>query len=140
MMNMPQDAIVLLVENRPEDVLLVHRAFAAAAIPNPPFVVADGRQAIEYLEGTGKFADRAKYPVPDLILLDLTLPNVSSFDVIRHIRNKYGPSCPRIVVLTTPEGLPDVNQAYSLGANSYLVKPDEFEDRTCIIRILSALR
>src|SRR5689334_7989798 len=137
-MNMPQHAVVLLVEDRDDDVLLVRRAFAAGSIPNPLFVVSNGKEAIDYLDGVGKFANRSEYPLPDLILLDLTLPQVTGFDVIRHIRSKPGLKGLRLIVLTSSERIADVNQAYDLGANSYLVKPQEFEDFKHMIRVLAA--
>ena len=137
-MGIPGHAVILLVEDRPDDVLLVRRALGKAGISNPLSVVTDGEEALAYLDGTGKFSSRSEFPLPDLILLDLKLPKVNGFDVIRYIRQHPTFRNLRIVVLTSSTEISDVNEAYDLGANSYLVKPQEFEDLTCLMRTLAA--
>lgn len=124
---MSDQAIILLAEDREDDVLLIRRAFKKANILNPIYVVSDGQEAIAYLEGEGKYANRAEYPLPDLLLLDLKMPRMDGFQVLTWIRQQPGFSALRVVVLTSSEDFGDVNLAYKLGANSFLVKPLEFE-------------
>lgn len=118
---------ILLVEDDPNDVLLIQRAFRKARLVNPLQVVRDGEEAIAYLGGEGAYADREQYPLPALVLLDLKLPRRSGFEVLQWIRQHAGLKRVPVVVLTSSRNGPDVNLAYELGANSYLVKPVGFE-------------
>ena len=90
--------------------------------------VNDGEKALAYLEGEGPYADRKAHPFPDLVILDLGLPSVDGFEVLEWIRRQPGLSSLRVVVLTASDHMHDVNSAYKLGANSFLVKPMDFED------------
>jgi CheY-like chemotaxis protein len=108
--------------------LLILRAFKKGNINNPLHVVRDGEEAIAYLKGEGKYSHRDEYPLPDLMLLDLQRPRKNGFEVLRWVRQQPGLAGLRIVVLTSSEDLRDVNEAYRLGANSFLVKPLEFEN------------
>src|SRR5437879_5785292 len=137
-MILPEQAVILLVEDRDDDVYLVRRALDRAKVPNPFFVVRDGEEAVGYLEGTGKYHNRDEYPVPDIVLLDLKLPRMDGYEVLRYIRSKPELRSLRIIVLTSSEDLADVNKAYDLGANSFLVKPLEFDNYTAMMRTLSS--
>src|SRR6185295_13755723 len=95
--------VVLLVEDRGDDVLLVRRAFERGKLPILLFVVADGDEAILYLGGEGKFSDRTQYPVPDLVLLDLSLPGKDGFEVLHWIRAQPSLGSLRVIVLTASE-------------------------------------
>ena len=134
----PEQAVFLLVEDREDDIFLVRKALKGASVANPLIVVRDGEEAISYLEGEGKFSNRAEYPLPDLILLDLKLPKMDGFEVLRWIRNHPAFKGIRIVVLTSSEDIYDVNEAYHLGANSFLVKPLEFENYPAMMRTLAS--
>ncbi len=125
---MPDLAVILLADDLEDDVLLIRRAFKKGNIHNPVHVVSDGEEAIAYLKGEGKYANRDEYPLPDLMLLDLQMPHKDGFEVLRWIRQQPGLAALRVVVLTSSEDLRDVNEAYRLGANSFLVKPLEFEN------------
>jgi DNA-binding response OmpR family regulator len=125
---MPHRGVILLAEDREDDVLLVKRAFSRAHIINPICVVRDGEEAIFYLDGEGKYSDRAQYPIPSLLLLDLKMPIKNGFEVIKWARRKPYLQFMRILVLTSSDSLKDVNLAYKLGANSFLVKPLDFEN------------
>src|SRR3954447_9263903 len=112
-------AVILLVEDRQDDVLLVLRSFEKAGIQIPIQVVTDGEQALAYLSGSGKYSKREDYPLPDLVLLDLKIPKLDGFEVLRWIRTHLQLSRLRVVVLTSSDDVRDVNLAYSLGANSF---------------------
>jgi CheY-like chemotaxis protein len=121
-----QERLILLVEDRDNDVLMLRRSFQKAGISNPIQVVRDGEEAISYLAGTGKFSDRVEFPLPELILLDLKMPRVDGFEVLQWIRSQRNFSGIRMVVLSSSDSIQDVNLAYKLGANSFLVKPTDF--------------
>jgi len=132
----PQHAVILLVEDREDDVLIIAKAFAEARLDNEVRVVSDGEAAIQYLKGEGIYADRSKYPLPNLILLDLKMPKVDGFEVLRWLRQQPAFANIVVVVLTMSTAIRDVNLAYQLGANSFMVKPDDFQNVTSMARVL----
>jgi CheY-like chemotaxis protein len=131
-----RNSTVLLVEDDPNDVVLTQRAFDRAGFANPLQIVGDGEQAIAYLSGAASYADRGRFPLPILLLLDLKLPRKSGFDVLAWIRG--APTMRRlpVVVLTSSQQSPDINRAYDAGANSYLVKPVAFENLLGLVQTL----
>src|SRR5258708_11649139 len=130
-------AVILLAEDREDDILLVQRAFAKGEISNPLFIVRDGEEVISYLSGIGKYGNRAEYPLPDLLLLDLKMPKVDGFEVLRWVRQQPGFSALRVVVLTASDQIRDVNTAYRLGANSFMVKPADLQN---VVEMAKTLR
>jgi len=134
---MAEHAVILLAEDEEDYVLLIRHAFSQANIPNPLHVVWNGQEAIAYLKGEGKYSNRDEYPLPDLMLLDLKMPRVNGFEVLKWIRAQPGLAPLRVLVLTSSEQLRDVNEAYRLGANSFLVKPLDFQDFTQLSRLIS---
>jgi CheY-like chemotaxis protein len=124
---MLDQALFLLIEDTENDVLLIQRAFIKAKVLNPLLIVKTAEEAVAYLQGEGRYRNRAEFPLPALILLDLKLPGMNGFDFLRWIRAQEGLATMRIVVLTSSDLMRDVNLAYQLGANSFLVKPVDFE-------------
>lgn len=120
---MTTNRCLLLVEDNEDDVFLMKRALKEAHVQNPLIVVEDGQQALDYLAGTGKFADRTTYPLPVVVFLDLKLPYVSGHDVLAWIRRQKEHESLVVIVLTSSNETSDLSRCYSLGANSYLVKP-----------------
>ena len=121
------DFVMLLVEDDPNDILLIQRAFAKACLVNPLKIVRDGEEAFNYLSGNGEFSDRGRFPLPSLILLDLKLPRKSGLEILQWLREQPGLKSIPVIVLTSSKESSDVSRAYDLGANSYLVKPVGFE-------------
>ena len=80
-------------------------------------------EAVDYLSGLGKYSNRAEYPLPSLILLDIKMPGLDGLEVLRWVRSQPGLKTIRVVMLTTSSDIRDVNTAYQLGANSFLTKP-----------------
>ena len=115
---------ILQVEDDPNDVFLFQHAMTKAGVANPVQVATDGQQAIDYLQGAGKFANREKYPFPCLVLLDLKLPYVMGLDVLKWIRRKPGTAL-TVLMLTSSSEDADIATAYELGANGFLTKPSE---------------
>src|SRR3954464_1636634 len=130
--------IILLVEDDPNDVLLIQRAFQKAGLQNSLKVVRNGDQAIEYLSGEDSYSDRDRFPLPFLILLDLKMPGTDGFEVLGWARNVPNLKRLLIVVLTSSNLQSDVDKAYELGANSYLVKPVEFNEMVNLIQRFEA--
>jgi len=130
---MPDRPVILLVEDQENDVVLVRRAFERGQILNPLMVVHSGQEAMAYLAGEGKYRNREDYPLPELMLLDIKMPGSDGFEVLRWVRAQSDFSGLIIVMLTSSDRVYDVNQAYKLGANSFLVKPLDFENyiQTC---------
>jgi CheY-like chemotaxis protein len=124
-----ENQTILLVEDDRNDVFFLQYAFEEARIRNPLKVVEDGQKAIEYLAGAGIYADREKYPFPCLTLLDLKLPARMGMDVLRWIREHPVLHSMLVVVLTSSADIRDVDEAYRLGARSFLVKPLSVDKR-----------
>jgi CheY-like chemotaxis protein len=120
----PNSHTILLVEDDHNDVLLIKRAFAKVKIANPIIVVNDGEEAISYLAGREPYVERA---LPMLVLLDLKLPRKSGHEVLEWLRQQQTLKRLPVVVLTASSESSDINRAYDLGANSYLVKPVTFD-------------
>lgn len=117
------DYTILLAEDQADDVFLVRRAFEKLSVLNPLAVVRDGEEAIDYLAGKGPFANRARHPLPCLILLDLYLPRRTGLEVLEWLKQQPELRPIPVVVLTGSKESEDVIRAYTLGASSYLVKP-----------------
>jgi DNA-binding response OmpR family regulator len=115
---------ILQVDDDPNDVFLLQHALKKAGVANPVQVVGDGQQAIDYLQGAGKFGDRAKFPFPCLVLMDLKLPFVMGLDVLRWIRQQHE-TVLTVLILTASGSEADIVEAYRLGANAFLTKPSE---------------
>jgi len=130
--------LILLVEDDSNDVLLLQRAFQKAGLRDALRVVRDGEEAIEYLSGHGPYADRDRHPLPFLVLLDLKMPGTDGFEVLQWARAEPDLKRLLIVVLTSSHLQSDVDRAYELGANSYLVKPVEFSEMVNLIQRFEA--
>ena len=119
---------ILLVEDNPDDVALTLRAFKKNNIANQVIVASDGQAALDWLFGAGEFAGRDTTELPAFVLLDLKLPKVDGLEVLRAMRADPRTRLLRVVVLTTSREEQDVVESYSLGANSYIRKPVDFDE------------
>jgi CheY-like chemotaxis protein len=129
---------VLHIDDDPNDTALLQAAIRKAAIKIILQNVEDGEQAIGYLSGAGGFADREQYPVPSLILLDLKMRRQTGFEVLKWVREHPELGALPIVVLSGSELQEDIKQAYSSGANSYLVKPIGFDALVSLVKSISS--
>lgn len=127
---------ILLAEDNSTDALMVQRAFKKANLLNPIQVVDDGDKAVAYLAGEGPYADRGQHPFPVLLLLDLKLPRRSGLETLEWLRRQEGLKRLPVVVLTSSKESSDINRAYDLGANSYLVKPVNFDPLLDMVKTL----
>jgi len=133
---MSDQRLILLVEDREDDIALVRKAFDQALLTNPLKVLRDGEEAIAYLAGEGQYADRREHPLPWLVLLDLKMPRVDGFEVLKWIRGHAELKSLVVIVLTVSDQVRDVNRAYALGANSFMVKPSDFENAVRMTRVI----
>ncbi|MET0072569.1 MAG: response regulator [Candidatus Thiodiazotropha sp.] len=131
---MSKPAVILLVEDSRMDVELTLDAFKEARLSNRIEVAYSGQQALDYLFGNDHFANRSQHPLPDLILLDLKMPGIDGFEVLKHL--KATPLIKRIpvVILTSSKEEGDRALSYDIGANSYLVKPVAFTGFIEVVR------
>jgi CheY-like chemotaxis protein len=134
---MVRQAVFLLVEDNEDHILLFKRAFSKSNVLNPLHVVRNGHEAMCYLQGSGRYRDRDEFPLPALVLLDLKLPGIDGFEVLSWIRQQPLFKTLRVIVLTSSNEIRDVNRAYQLGANSFLVKPAELEDLNHLTQAIS---
>lgn len=134
MISMNKMAIILLVEDNEMDVILTLDAFREAKLKNSITVARNGEEALDYLFGRGEFSDRKTHPLPNLILLDLKMPKIDGFEVLRQI--KATPKLKRIpvIILTSSKEDGDRILSYDTGANSYLAKPVSFEGFVEVVR------
>jgi two-component system, response regulator len=131
-----KDKIILLVEDNPDDVELTLRALKRNNISNKVIVAKDGVEALDYLLGTGLYAKRDLKDLPVVILLDLKLPKIDGLEVLKRIRQDERSKLIPVVILTSSAEEKDVIDGYSLGANSYIRKPVEFNQFVEAIKYL----
>ena len=131
-----REGVILLAEDDPNDVLLIQRAFQRTHLANPVQVVRDGEEALAYLSGQGAFADRERHPLPVLMLMDLKMPRKTGLEVLAWLRQQPVLKRLPVIVLTSSNQSPDINRAYELGANSYLVKPAGFDSLLELVKNL----
>lgn len=118
---------ILLAEDNPKDAELTIRAFKKQNIANRMFVVEDGEEALDFLFCRGKYSDRENKQNPRVVLLDLKLPKVNGLEVLRAMKSDERTRIVPVVIVTSSREDPDIQVAYQLGANSYVVKPVGFD-------------
>jgi CheY-like chemotaxis protein len=128
---------ILLAEDDNNDVFLMRRAFQNAGFLNPLIVVQNGKEAVQYLQGEGSYAQRDEFPLPGLLLLDLKMPLMDGFDVLAWLRERPQFNSLPVVVLTSSKLDSDVTKSREMGVYDYRVKPHRFED---LVRMLDDVR
>jgi len=129
-MDEPKVIEIVLVEDNPRDAELMIRALKKRNLANNLIHVEDGSEALDFLFNRGKYEQRKDTSAPKVVLLDLKLPKVDGLEVLREIRKNEKTRKIPVVVVTSSSEDPDIQRAYELGANSYVVKPVEFESFT----------
>ncbi len=124
---MDKQKIILLVDDNPDDELLAIRALRKNNIGNEIIVAHDGVEALDYLFGTGKYEGRDLSEMPQIVLLDLKLPKIDGLEVLKRIRGNEMTKLLPVAVLTSSKEEKDLVNSYSLGANSYIRKPVDFD-------------
>jgi CheY-like chemotaxis protein len=131
---MIKPAHILLVEDNHMDVVLTLDAFKEARLMNTVSVARTGQEALDYLLGRGKFANREIFPMPNLVLLDLKMPGMDGFEVLRQIKTTKILKLIPVVILTSSKEEGDRTMSYDIGANSYLMKPVAFNDFVKVVK------
>ena|ERR1051326_6608859 len=130
----PAKPTVLLADDNANNAELIRMSFRKAGYDNPIQGFCRGEEAIEYLKGEGEYSDRAKFPLPALLLLDTRMPGLSGWDVLKWVRQQSQFASLPIVVFTGSEYPGDRQKAEDLGANAYLVKPQTFVEFTNAVK------
>lgn len=131
------DKLILLVENNADDEILALRAFKKLGLPGHIMVARHGLEALDFLFGSGQYADRNITQTPDMVLLDLKLPKLSGIEVLRRIRGHEFTRLLPVIIFSSSVEPQDVSQSYQLGANSYIRKPADLEQLDEIINLLA---
>lgn len=132
----PNAGTILLIEDNEDDIFFMKRALKNAGIKNPIQAIEDGQEAIDFFAGTGPYADRSRFPLPLMTLLDLKLPRKNGLEVLEWIRSQSDFSRLVVIVLTSSRHNKDVVSAARLGANSFLVKPSNVEDLSHLMNLI----
>jgi CheY-like chemotaxis protein len=133
---MKQVYCLLIAEDDANDVFFLKHAFEQAEIKNPLHVVHDGQETIDYLSGVGEFSDRTKHPLPSLLILDLKMPRRTGMEVLMWLRDQPELQKLPVVVFTSSAHRQDVERAYGLGANAFVVKPSGNSKRIELAKVI----
>jgi CheY-like chemotaxis protein len=127
---------ILLAEDDENDVFLLKLAFEQAGVRNRLIVTRDGEEAIDYLAGNGKYANRTEFPLPCFLILDLKMPRQSGMDVLRWLRQQPALNCLPVIILSSSAHRYDVERAYRLGANAFVTKPAGNDERLQLVQMI----
>jgi CheY-like chemotaxis protein len=127
---------ILVAEDNPNDALFLKRAFLRAGINSPMQFVSDGEEAINYLGGSAPFKDRESFPLPNVLILDLKMPRLNGFDVLKWVRQQPGLRRLPVIVFTSSSDPGDVDLAHELGANAYAIKPAGADDLSTTVQAI----
>jgi len=128
--------VVLIVDDDSDDIELMRLAFEKAKAPCGVMSVPDGAEAIHYLSGEGKYADRKLFPMPLLVLLDLNMPRLNGFDVLAWVQKNSTSQFPLVITLSYSHLESDIRRAYELGTSAYIAKPVDLDSSVSLVRLL----
>jgi len=123
-----EEKLILIIDDSEDDIFLFKRLLARSGIVNRTHSITTGEEARAYLDGSGHYADRQKWPIPSIIILDLCLPGGNGFEFLQWCRAHHACKHSLIIVLSGSSEAPMSRRAYELGANSFLVKPARSAD------------
>ena len=129
-------SVILLVEDSRDDAFFLRRAFVKAGLPHPIVDVRNGQQAVNYLSGNAVYADRALYPLPKLVLVDLKMPLMDGFELLSWVRERPELESLPVIVISSSDLAADRERAMKLGAKDYFVKPNDPEE---LVRLVEGL-
>ena len=119
---------ILVIDDDPNDQFFIRRELTKLGSHVNVTFAGDGEEAIGYLKGEGKFSDRSAFPIPSIMFLDLKMPRLTGFEVLEWLKNHETLKATPTIVLSSSDLQNDIDKAYQLGANAYLVKPANVED------------
>lgn len=132
------DPLILHADDDENDVIFLNYAFKQANIPTRLLSVSDGQQVVDYLSGQGNYANRAQHPFPALVLLDLKMPRMNGLQTLSWIRARPAFQPLIVILFTASANQTDIEQAYRLGANSFIIKPAGMDRLTDLMKALYA--
>ena len=127
---------ILIAEDNEDDAFILMHALKSAGLPDPVFICRDGQEAVDYLEGRGLFVDRATYPLPGLLILDIKMPRLTGVEVLAWVRRQSGCASIPAIVLTSSAHPKDVADAFQNGVNAYFLKPPTPEEMRDLLRLI----
>jgi CheY-like chemotaxis protein len=127
---------ILLVEDEEADATLLKMAFRRNNLPNPIQWAQDGLEAMEYLNGEGAYADRTQYPFPEVLLLDLKMPRVDGLELLSWLKKHPEFRVIPTIIMTSSRQDLDIEKAYNLGANTYMIKPSSFQELAKMVKLI----
>jgi CheY-like chemotaxis protein len=127
---------ILYAEDEEHDVSFLLIAFDSVGLTHPIQVAHDGQEAIDYLSGSGEFRERERFPLPCLIILDLKMPRRDGFEVLRWLRQESGLPYVAVIIFSSSRREEDIESAYRLGANSFVVKPTGVQERAAFAKCI----
>lgn len=131
---MDRNLTILIAEDSEDDAFFLERAFRKIGLKNPVQILTDGAAVMDYLKAEGKFKDRSEYPFPSVLFLDIKMPRVSGFEVLHWLKENEQCKIIPTMVFSSSEQPEDIERAYQLGVNAYIVKPNKAEDLEVILR------
>lgn len=137
---MKKDGVIFLLENSTDYLFLLDQGFRRSQILNPLRVARYGNEAILYLKGVGIYSDRTHYPLPELIIIDLAVPDGSGLAVLGWIRRQEEFNNVPVIILVDPDQNKTLQEAFDRGANAYYIKRDDFDSLARMIRCLETVR
>jgi|KBSSwiStaDraftv2_1062776.scaffolds.fasta_scaffold508791_2 CheY-like chemotaxis protein len=133
--NKTPSKVILVAEDNPDDATIFELMFKRASLPQSLFFVEDGQKVIDWLSGSDGYSDRAKYPMPDQVLLDLKMPVKSGFEALEWIRRQEQLKHLPVIILSSSDDPRDMRRAEELGATSYFVKSPQLRDVLGYLRL-----
>ena len=133
---MPSALQILVAEDNEDDAFILTHALKLAGLPAPIFICCDGQEVIDYLKGDGAFADRAKHPLPGLLILDIKMPHLSGLEVLRWVRAHPGCAVIPTIILTSSAHPKDVAEAFANCVNAYFLKPRTPEEMRDLLKLI----
>jgi CheY-like chemotaxis protein len=127
--------VILLVEDEENDAMLLKMAFKKNNILNPIHWVKDGLEAIAYLNGEGVYANHALYPFPEVLIVDLKMPRMSGLELLQWIRDHSNYKVIPTIIMSSSRQDSDIEKAYELGANTYIIKPSSFDELARVVKL-----
>jgi CheY-like chemotaxis protein len=131
-------ATIMVVEDDPNDQVLIERAFRRIGVVDPIQIVCDGLEAIAYMMGEGKYSDREKYAYPTFIMTDLKMPRGDGFAVLEFLKGNPQWKVIPTIVLSASQDLDDIKKSYMLGASSFHVKPQSHDELRHLLQVINA--
>jgi CheY-like chemotaxis protein len=125
---------ILIAEDSEDDAFFLERAFRKIGLKNPLQILTDGALVMDYLKAESQFTDRSEYPFPSVLFLDIKMPKVSGFEVLQWLKDHEHCRIIPIIAFSSSELPEDIERAYQLGANAYLVKPNKAEELEATLR------